>query len=348
MDVDDRIQALENELKLIKGEIKETLISMQDFLQSIDLPPPPDDDLFPSGNKGAGAGMAGVAPSMGKGGGSAEIPRSMPATPITEVSKEGGSMALLMDSDKEEGEESAGELADNGTGQEEDNALNPASQKKESEQPGSDSKEKEEDGMKKGASQVNMLSNMIRWVAAAKKQVGDEQLPVLLDVYGMTGYMSAELKQVILHLAEVIKEPVGEDASSLWRQMMKEQISRFLDVYGVNGQMPPEFKSSILHLVDAMAQRPPETNPADVWSRLILELHGILAADGVSFDSLKPFWTAQANDEEKVQAEEEEEEQPIKLRFAVPLRGGEEREFSISLSPEAGDDNKPSTGKHKK
>ena len=46
MEVDDRIEAIEGELKLIKGEVKETLTTMRDFLQGIDLPPLADDDDF--------------------------------------------------------------------------------------------------------------------------------------------------------------------------------------------------------------------------------------------------------------------------------------------------------------
>lgn len=57
-----------------------------------------------------------------------------------------------------------------------------------------------------GTPRVNMLANLINWVARAKKEIGDELLPTFLDVYGVSGHLSLELKEVILHLAERTRE----------------------------------------------------------------------------------------------------------------------------------------------
>lgn len=76
--------------------------------------------------------------------------------------------------------------------------------------------------------QANQLPNLIRWVSIAKKEIGASQLPTFLEAYGVRGHLSSEMKEVILHLAAVVSEQ-SADAS-----------------------------------------------PADVWSRLTLELHGIL------------------------------------------------------------------------
>ena len=76
--------------------------------------------------------------------------------------------------------------------------------------------------------QANQLPNLIRWVSVAKKEIGSAQLPTFLEAYGVRGHLSSEMKEVILHLAVVVSE------------------------------------------------QPSDASPADVWSRLTMELHGIL------------------------------------------------------------------------
>lgn len=338
MEVGERVEALEGELKLIKGEVKDSLTAVRDFLLGVDLPPPPDDDLFSSGKNG-GANMPSLqVPSLERGSAVKDRSTRSPEAAVSQISQEKGSLALSMAQEKPEEPEDELDMEEPGEEEQEEveEAQEPAKAQKPEEQ-----KPVEQEPIERSASPVNMLANLIRWVAGAKKQIGTEQLPTLLDVYGMTGYMSPDLKGVILHLAEVITEPTGgKDATTLWGQMMKEQMSRFLDVYGISGQLAPELKASIVHLVEVMAQRPCETNTADVWSRLILELHGILSADGVSLNSLKPFWTVTEDEEQDEEKEEEKEDKSIKLRLALPLKDGEEREFSISLNPDDVDSKK--------
>jgi len=91
---------------------------------------------------------------------------------------------------------------------------------------------KEEKMMEKASGsilQANQLPNLIRWVSAAKREIGSAQLPTFLEAYSVRGQLSSEMKEVILHLSAVVSEQ-SADAS-----------------------------------------------PADIWSRLTLELHGILS-----------------------------------------------------------------------
>ena len=68
---------------------------------------------------------------------------------------------------------------------------------------------------------VNLLANLINWVAKAKKDIGYEQMPTFLEVYGISGHLSPELKEAILHLAEITAEQ-SEDANKaeIWTQAM--------------------------------------------------------------------------------------------------------------------------------
>jgi hypothetical protein len=58
----------------------------------------------------------------------------------------------------------------------------------------------------RGIPKVNMLANLINWVAKARQEIGIEQLPALLEVYGTSGHLSPEMKDIILHLAEIVKD----------------------------------------------------------------------------------------------------------------------------------------------
>ena len=68
---------------------------------------------------------------------------------------------------------------------------------------------------------VNLLANLINWVAKAKKEIGYEQMPIFLEVYGISGHLSPELKEVILHLADITSEqPENTNTAEVWSQSM--------------------------------------------------------------------------------------------------------------------------------
>jgi hypothetical protein len=68
---------------------------------------------------------------------------------------------------------------------------------------------------------VNLLANIVQWVAKAKREIGKEQLSTFLEVYGISGHLSPELKEVILHLADITSEqPAAANAAEVWGQSM--------------------------------------------------------------------------------------------------------------------------------
>ena len=346
MEIDKRLEVLEGEFKLMKGELKETLSSVRDHLQRVKLPPsevaipvmdedqrpaviqgdlnlgrtlqapqffeasqspPPAPQVFqvsqsPPPESGAvHLSSGGAAPSAGTGnmrpvGGSGE-----PSAGTGNMRPAGGS-----------GEPSAGapvaasetsvpqfELPDQGIKYEEFRALRDEGLSEADEglpEVGEGlseigSEERFRFGGSPPAPQVNLLANLIRWVANAKKEIGSEQLPTFLEVYGIAGNLSLELKEVILHLVEITSEQSAE------------------------------------------------ANAADIWSRLTLELHGILVEGGLSLQPVKPLWT---EDEKEVELNESgtEEEQskykPLKLKVVYPQADGSEQEFTIDLNSEFG------------
>jgi len=100
-------------------------------------------------------------------------------------------------------------------------------------------------------------------------------------------------------------------------------------------------------MADVVEQQSEGTAEADVWSRLILELHGILAGGGASVQ-LRPFWNSEGNEAEmgeaemKVESQGDEspaakeselvalkEDKPVKLKLVLPIGDGAEKEFEI-------------------
>jgi len=142
---------------------------------------------------------------------------------------------------------------------------------------------------------VDLLANIIRWVANAKAEIGKEQLLTFLEVYGISGYLTPEFKEVIMHMAETTEpQPAG-------------------------------------------------VTTADIWSRLMLELHGILTGGDAPLHPVKPFWnysSSEAQLDEAVTGFEEEEakpkEKPTKLKLVVTTGDGSDKEFCLDLNPEDG------------
>jgi len=140
-----------------------------------------------------------------------------------------------------------------------------------------------------GTPKVNMLANLINWVAKAKKEIGEELLPTFLDVYGVSGHLSLELKEVILHLAERTKE---------------------------------------------------KTEPctdADIWSQAMLSLHGILTGGDAPLNPPIPSWESALEDqetEEEIIEVDKAQDKPVKLKLVFPSSNGKDKEYCLDLTPE--------------
>ena len=326
MEADKRMETLEQEFKLIKGEVKETLGSLRDYLVSVRLPLPPVEEaemlggiedgekstmegnlnLVPgagiavalapeaaaAGTQMAGAGTVIPAPNISittSGAGVVEPPRQAERIVAQEVVPTPLAQGKL--------HEPAAKVADAQVSAPQMEYEEPGELRREGlAEPVGETRTREEPSQ--AIPQVNLLANLIRWVANAKREINEEQLPIFLEVYGISGYLSPELKEVILHLAD-ITEPQSVDA-------------------GI----------------------------ADIWSRLTLELHGILTGDDAPSYPIKPFWK---DDESEVLSDEVKEAEvkvaaggtenkPLTLKLVFTDGNNEDKEFSINLTPEIGND----------
>jgi hypothetical protein len=142
-----------------------------------------------------------------------------------------------------------------------------------------------------GIPKVNMLANLINWVARAKQEIGYEQLSAFLEVYGVSGHLSPELKEVIIHLAEIAKD------------------------------------------------LPDTANDAEIWSQSMLSLHGILTGGDAPTNPVIPSWVdvtdeAELSDEEEIIEIDKAKTKRAKLKLVLPGGNGKSKEFCIDLAPD--------------
>ena len=147
----------------------------------------------------------------------------------------------------------------------------------------------------RGIPKVNMLANLINWVARVRQEIGYDELPALLEVYGTSGHLSPELKDIIIHLAEIMKD---------------------------HSEVVTE---------------------AEIWSDSMLSLHGILTGGDAPLNPVIPSWVDTADEAESLAEDEiievdKSKEKSAKLKLVFPNGDGKDKEFCINLTPEENGD----------
>lgn len=342
---DKRLENLQDEIKLLKGELKNSLSSVRDYLLNMELPSSEFSTIL-AALSGEGGNNSSQKISMDgnlNNGKDEAPPLDDTSASSQETSEEADELPpdddLLDVGDTEE--EGPEELADETAGEEEnlnpeedtlseEDGLNPedALQSEEEslnpedelqteeeakavENPAEDEADSEdippEDELaaeeelpmeadrantevNQGIPKVNMLANLINWVARAKREIGYDQLPTFLEVYGISGHLTPELKEVILHLAEITQES-------------------------------PEAPTN-----------------ADIWSQSMLSLHGILTGGDAPLHPVIPSWEETTDEaqpaEEEIIEVDKAQEKPVKLKLVFPGGNGKNKEFCIDLTPD--------------
>jgi len=335
MEANKRLETMEEELKLMKGELKQSLASVRDYLLNMELPSSEFATVIAAlGGDGGGTqkitmkGSFTAPPDSGTGKSarvepSPEEPQEEPLEeepleeeliePESELPQEDGLIdrdeSLMPESelpqedgliDQGGGLGPASELLSEGEPLEEEGEEEPGEQD-EYLMPESELLTEEEQQMERGkintevsqsTPKVNLLANLIQWVSRAKKEIGSEELPIFLEVYGISGHMSPELKEVILHLADVASD------------------------------------------------QPEDVKTAEIWSQSMLSLHGILTGGNAPLYPVKPLWNdgggeIQLSEDEVTESEADKpKDMPLKLKLVFPNGDGKSQEFCINLNPE--------------
>jgi hypothetical protein len=333
MSEDRRLDNLQEEIKLMKGELKQSLASVRDYLLNMELPSSEISTILSQISDGEQkVTMSGAlgAPATARQPG--ELDDALTETEESiedELEPEGDDLLDLekpeedeADTDTETETEPEDGLADEDEElTSEDTQPLPEDDSSTPEDTSSTSEETEEDeqdeplplepemssdeeqpmqeeepmqndrptdDMTLSVPKVNMLANLINWVARANKEIGRDQIPTFLEVYGISGHLSPELKDVIIRLSEITEEDTEISSST------------------------------------------------EIWSQAMLLLHGILTGGDAPLHPIIPSW----NNEEKLTAEEEiievdkSKDKSIKLKLVLPDEDGEDKEFCINLTPE--------------
>jgi hypothetical protein len=327
MGSEKKLEMMQEELKLLKGELKQSLASVRDYLLNMELPASEFSNILEALDSGEGQKviMSGslVTPAENK---PAEDARQEIIEPEPETLTADEN---LIDVEEPFVDESGAPEEDNLDGRDEEPALeetmSAGDEPDEEWQPEAPDVPEKIPGLDaalpplgenptvdfEGVSgeaglatpKVNMLANLIAWVAKAKKEIGYDQLPTFLEVYGISGHLSLELKEVIMQLAQIT------------------------------------------------AERPEVANDPEIWSQAMLSLHGILTGGEAPLHRVLLFPADSDEeippDEEEEAAEETPEETPIKLKLVFPTGDGKSKEFCINLTPEEEkpEDNKPEEAK---
>jgi hypothetical protein len=328
---DRKLEVIQDEIKLLKGELKQSLASVRDYLLNMELPSSEFSTIL------AALGSDGEQKITMKGtfAPPQENPPAEPQDELAETASEGAGEETIEDESETPAEdedlldvanplgEESDTLSDDGLMGEdegispEDELLSPEDAIKD-EEFGEPGELDEEDGtttpesemsaeeeqpmdydkttaeMSSAIPKVNMLANLINWVAKAKREIGYDQLPTFLEVYGISGHLSLELKELILHFADIT------------------------------------------------AERPAAANNADVWSQSMLSLHGILTGGDAPLHPVIPSWSEATSEVEPAEEEIIEvgktKEAPVKLKLVFPNGDGKSKEFCIDLNPEVDSD----------
>jgi hypothetical protein len=341
---DKRLDTLQDEIKLLKGELKNSLSSVRDYLLNMELPSSEFSTILAalSGENNPGQKIS-LDNSMGNpktdvpdalaGGGEGEGVSDELPPDDEDLIDVGGPEEEMTD---ELGDETAlGEEAGLGAGDDmlsEEEELNPEDELASEEEPLNQEEEllpeeemvqeeeedtdapvedeeemtpeselsaeeeqiMESDGstaeVNRGIPKVNMLANLINWAARAKQEIGCEQLATFLDVYGVSGHLTPELKEIILHLAEITKD------------------------------------------------NPDALTDADIWAQSMLSLHGILTGGDAPLHPVIPSWEDSSGEsvpsEEEIIEVDKSKDKPVKLKLVFPNGNGKDKEFCIDLTPD--------------
>lgn len=334
METEKKLDAMAEELKLMKGELKQTLSSVRDYLLNMELPSTEFSTILAAlGDSEQSTTMKGtfsLPPEGGSGDGDGEdsskpeaelSPDEGDTTGLSENAEESSELSPPEEDviDSPENEENESELSPEDEPINQDEDLEPKANLPMQEEAGEPAEDNEspmpdpelsieeeqpmeyEDELSKSIPKVSLLANLINWIARVKKEIGPDQLPAFLEVYGVSGHLSPELKEVIMNLSEIVSEHTDY------------------------------------------------TSKAEIWSQSMLALHGILTGSDAPLYPIKPSWdeiseNIETSEEEIIEVDKTKEEAPVKLKLVFPSGDGKNKEYCIDLAPEADNNGSENTG----
>jgi len=108
-----------------------------------------------------------------------------------------------------------------------------------------------------------------------------------------------------------------------------EQLPILLDVYRTCGDLPSRTRKIIMKLAELVIVQPQEENSPEVWSQLILQLHGVLTGFYCGNTEEKDLFTYSTELVEKEEPKPANNDKSLKLKLILPGDNGHEKELDL-------------------
>jgi hypothetical protein len=311
MTAEEKVKVLEDEFKLIKGELRQTLVSVRDFLLDLKLPPVQEEadeiEYLPRAQSESAAqpesGLPSFQPDMPEisNGSNSSLPsNNVPNNKSNDIPNyEEPDEEELADelADKEDSEPEIFDLEDKTEDEDsfdfEDNDITSGDMPGEFEEEQDDEKDEDYSPVIKsdkevkpqnieGLSQMNLLANLMRWTAEARSEIGMDQLPVFLDLYTIGGKLPKGVKEAVLHIAEIVKDINEDDKHQTRNDMVNEQVSLCMEINEFSVDLPQGLKDKLHRLTQIVLRQSVNSTKVEIWSQMMLALHGILTGSSNS------------------------------------------------------------------
>jgi len=200
MDMTKKVQQLEDEVKLLKNEVHQTLLDIKESLAS---------------------GAAYQQPP------SSPVPAEPPTTPPkfeVPVQEEEPAPRVERREREEEPEMSQAEVR---TEEKMDYVPSFVEHRVPREEPGPSRRKADGDGDSRRID-LATLATLGNWADRSARRIGRERVEAILDVYQVTGYLPQNLKEVLLRLLALDNAPVNEEEISL-----RDCITVLLELNGI-------------------------------------------------------------------------------------------------------------------
>lgn len=203
MDMTKKVQQLEDEVKLLKNEVHQTLLDIKDSLAS----------------------GAYQQPSS-----SSPAPAEPPTTPrpkfeVSAQEEEPAPRVERQEQEREEGPEMS--QAEVRTEEKMDYVPSFVEHRVPREGPGPGRRKADGDGDSRRID-LATLATLGNWADRSARRIGRERVEAILDVYQVTGYLPQNLKEVLLRLLALDNAPVNEEEISL-----RDCITVLLELNGI-------------------------------------------------------------------------------------------------------------------
>jgi hypothetical protein len=364
-----RLETLSEEIKLLKGEIKNSLTSVRDYLLNMELPSSEFSTILAalsgdnSGQKVNLDGGLGKEPQPKMD----ELPEE-PVQPANDLEQPPPDENLLdmeqpedMMEDIPEGEplsqeegNEEGLIDDSDPGQPQADELMEESEQLEDPEDeldkGEESGEEDEEGLEDAEDEAESLEEEEDEDGTEEPEDENTDLPEDLEENEDSGTdydipageeQPMELERTTADVSQGTPR-VNMLANLInWVSKAKKDIGddllpTFLDVYGVSGHLSLELKEVILHLAERTKEKTEPCTDAEVWSQAMLSLHGILTGGDAPLNPPIPAWreALEEDQDEEIIEVDKQQDKPIKLKFVLPSVNGKEKEYCLDLTPQ--------------